>query len=352
MDPTNGDIPPTLAAGSDTADDSKGRLKQQTPASGGQLSPAGGRGIPGGVPVGDWTQASLDLLAGWRNDSPYYALPSVRSEGALVSVIGLVKDGAWTTFAKLPPTQAPAKRLVFQVSQNFETTRVDVLNDGSVIYAGGSKNGIVSLDGIIFATSGNEPLGLLNGWSNFGSGFADAAVAKIGQTVVLQGLIKNDSGWRNPITTLPVGMRPAQRLVFGGSVHTSAARIDVMPDGSVLYVFGKQETNWLSLSGIVFTVGSTLPIVPLSPWSDYGGEYASMAVASTGILRPCMGMVHGDEGEIGVCPVSGRDAPGRRVFLVIKTNLPARMDLLPDGRLYYIAGGGPSGWISLSGIVL
>lgn len=54
---------------------------------------------------------------------------------------------------------------------------------------------------------------------------------------------------------------PTSRMIFSVNVHSQSARVDVLPDGSVVFGCCK-TTNWVSLDGIAFLVSS---ITPLSP---------------------------------------------------------------------------------------
>lgn len=60
-----------------------------------------------------------------------------------------------------------------------------------------------------------------------------------------------------PIFNLPVGFRPSVRAVFGtiGGAGTYKARVDVMPNGDVQYLWVENcnsNTAWLTLDGISF----------------------------------------------------------------------------------------------------
>jgi hypothetical protein len=300
------------------------------------------------------TIENLSLVSGWVPYGGGYASPTVVRDNGIVSVGGVIRSGSWSYLAQLPSGAAPTQRLIFQVNNHDKTTRVDVLSSGHLLYSGGSSNhGWVSLEGITFVSSGGTPLTLLNGWSNYGYGFAPLTVAKVGNTVVLQGLIRNGGNWNTSATIaqLPEGMRPSARMVFGGSVHTSAARIDVLPNGDVVYVSGKTSWDWLSLSGIAFTVGDTTPFSLASGWSNYGNGFALPGVATSGAVRPFGGVLTGNTGQIGTLP-SGITG-GRRIFSMMKGDKPSRVDLLTDGRLFHIAGGAAGSSIfSLSSVIL
>ena len=99
-------------------------------------------------------------------------------------------------------------------------------------------------------------LKLENDWSNYGEGYRGASILKSGKICVLSGLIKNVRPWRGHVTILPKACRPSRRLVFGVNVHMRNARVDVLPDGRVFYITNRERWNWLSLSGLAFTVES------------------------------------------------------------------------------------------------
>ncbi|MDZ8081271.1 MAG: hypothetical protein RMY36_026880 [Nostoc sp. SerVER01] len=170
--------------------------------------------------------------------------------------------------------------------------------------------------------------------------------------MVIQGLVKNPGNWNTSqvIATLPEGMRPSATLTFGGNVQYSSARIDILSNGDVKYIGGKSNLEWLSLSGIVFTVGSTRSLSLASGWTNYGNEYATPQLATTSTLRPISGLAQGSSGQIATLPLTIR---GRRIFSVMKGSKPSRVDVLQDGRVFYMVGGDPDSTpLSLSGIFI
>lgn len=93
-----------------------------------------------------------------------------------------------------------------------------------------------------------------NGWVNYGSGYLNAGYFEDSLGVVhLRGLVRNGTFGEvsGTIFTLPVGYRPAGRVIF--SVMTSpnaAGRVDVLPTGDVRAIAG--SSGYLSLEGISF----------------------------------------------------------------------------------------------------
>ena len=82
--------------------------------------------------------------------------------------------------------------------------------------------------------------------------------------------------------------------------------------------------------------------------SGFGSGYADPSVHMVGNMVVLSGVVRPGSGTIGTLPASARPA-GRMVFIVWSGSNPARVDVLPDGRVSVVTGG--SSWISLNGIV-
>ncbi|GIV51040.1 MAG: hypothetical protein KatS3mg038_1561 [Candidatus Kapaibacterium sp.] len=78
-------------------------------------------------------------------------------------------------------------------------------------------------------------LTLATGWSNNGSGWATAQYAQFGDWVMLKGLVQatqNHAAFAT-ILTLPSAVRPAENRMFATGVGSSAARLDVLSNGTV-----------------------------------------------------------------------------------------------------------------------
>ncbi len=73
--------------------------------------------------------------------------------------------------------------------------------------------------------------------------------------VHLKGLIKNGiTTYDSPIFTLPLGYRPTERLLFNVTISDAFGRIDIRPDGKVVYGSGSTNNAFLSLDGVSFRV--------------------------------------------------------------------------------------------------
>ena len=133
------------------------------------------------------------------------------------------------------------------------------------------------------ATPTYTPLSLVNGWTNYGFGVANAAAANINGIVHLKGGIKTSG--LNPVPfILPKADRPAARVyvpvdMCGGT----NGRLDITPNG--VATVEPEGANWnnascfTSLDGATFAKSATsfTPLTLQNGWASYGGGTASPA---------------------------------------------------------------------------
>lgn len=95
-------------------------------------------------------------------------------------------------------------------------------------------------------------LSLQSSWVNYGGEFTTGQYTKASDGVVsLKGLIRNGStSYGNTIAVLPAGYRPTHQLMYNVRTNTGMGRLDVYPDGRIVYVSGTNP--WYSLDGINF----------------------------------------------------------------------------------------------------
>lgn len=112
----------------------------------------------------------------------------------------------------------------------------------------------VELTGALIQNQEQTPE-LLNGWTNFGSGYESATYWKDSCGVVrLAGVIKDGATTAETIIfALPTGYRPRATEKFFVSSNAPCV-IDVYANGNVTIKTGA-SANWLSLSGISFRAG-------------------------------------------------------------------------------------------------
>jgi len=308
---------------------------------------------------------------------------------------GLIRSGAWGAFGSVSYGCTPRDgRLIFSANNHEHITRVDIAQEGSVVYSGGyTHHSWVNFDGMIWSPTGGKALTLVNDWNNYGHGYRGASVKKVGKLCVLSGLIKSNS-WNSVIAVLPAWCRPAKRMIFGGNVHMSSARIDVTRNGRVIYVSGKQQWEWLSLSNINFVPdprraarghyerkykirmarwakrqqtkdwekhqcsdfkrlrkaakGNAITLV--NDWRRFSRSYQGPTWRVSRGVCYLSGVLRGYHGHLANLPSACRPRSGRLIFSVLRGVVPARLDVLPDGQIHLITHHGTSNYLSLNGV--
>jgi hypothetical protein len=303
--------------------------------------------------------ARLAMQNGWRPYGAGYRPPIITLRGPFCMLSGVVKaaKGMRNPLTTLPPTCRPKRRLVFTIDNNDNPLRVDVLPDGTVRkVAGRWKYGWLSLDGILFTTSGAKQQRLLtpqNRWSQYPGGrYAQTSYTKDQSVCQVQGLAKAGR-WGKPIVRLPAGCRPPKRLIFNLNNHELSARVDVLTSGQVVWVAGGRRHGWLSLSGIQFALKNGHPLSLLNGWHNYGGSYKTATYFKQGDMCFLSGLLRaGRWGKpMAVLPKQCRPS-GRLVFTANNNGKTARVDVLSTGEVVWVAGArDTNGWISISGIV-
>jgi phage minor structural protein len=94
---------------------------------------------------------------------------------------------------------------------------------------------------------------LLNGWTNYGSGYETAGYYKDALGFIrLKGLIKGGT-MGTAAFVLPAGFRPSYRKIFTVLTAGGVGRVDVDPSGNVLIMnYGTASNGWVSLDVIIF----------------------------------------------------------------------------------------------------
>ena len=209
-----------------------------------------------------YSRAQGEPLAGTGAAGAYGLRYSV--DGDLVILDGKLFDGtgegvvAETALTVIPEAARPAARLVFarpaQKTGN-QSVRVDVLPSGEVVLAGPAEDFEDTwLTGMAFSPTVGDPLALPEGIQP-AAGFSAPEVIRRGDIIALSGVLAptgDAMAKGTTVATLAEADRLAKRLVFVVAQEGGTARVDVLPDGRLLYVDGAPGATWLSLSGIVF----------------------------------------------------------------------------------------------------
>jgi hypothetical protein len=93
-------------------------------------------------------------------------------------------------------------------------------------------------------------LTLGNGMAAYGAGYAPPAVHVAGGIATVSGVVKTSAG--PEIAVLPAAARPKMRMIFTVWAAQAPVRVDVLPDGRIMYIMGYGMNGYVSLSGISF----------------------------------------------------------------------------------------------------
>merc|ERR1711988_1706983 len=93
---------------------------------------------------------------------------------------------------------------------------------------------------------------LKNQWRNYDNGYGKAYVRVQGFLCMLSGVITGPTFGH--IASLPPHCRPKKQLAFALSNHYEHMRVNVLPNGDVLWAGGSLQYKWTSLSGITFSM--------------------------------------------------------------------------------------------------
>jgi len=146
----------------------------------------------------------------------------------------------------------PDKRLVFSVSSGAHTHRIDITDEGKVLWVIGDKTSpSVSLNGIQFYPKAGSSLAVSAEWEPL-TGYRTPSVNKVGRFCTVSGVVQIGANKKPAFAQLPTGCHPAGKLIFFANQHATAVRIDVLANGTMLWTANPSvnQEGWISLDGI------------------------------------------------------------------------------------------------------
>jgi hypothetical protein len=203
------------------------------------------------------------LYNGWTNYGAGYAPMQYATDGAGRTVIeGLVSGGTYTngTTIGIPPLS-----LLPSLYQHIgevgagTTSGIGLDTDSNGIVSKGygfSAPSWLSTNVVYYpasyATSWTN-LTLQNSWVFYGGRFSTPQYIKGSDGIVhLKGLIGSGTTTSGTVvTTLPVGYRPSQRLLYATLSAGAFCRFDILPTGEV-EIIGTASNVWISLDNFHF----------------------------------------------------------------------------------------------------
>jgi hypothetical protein len=275
--------------------------------------------------------------------------------GDICVASGLIKrhGGMHKHLTTLPAGCRPNKRVIFNLNNHQNSLRVDVLPNGQVHYVAGHwRHGWINLDGIQFSVRHHKGVGLHNGWRAYGGSYKSPTYTKYGHICEVEGLIKGGH-WHRAMAVLPGHCRPKKRLIFNLNNHAKPCRVDVHTNGHVTWHAGGKDHGWVSLGGIMFATnhGKRLPFA--HGWRNYGGHYGHASVTKHGHLCLVSGLIKQGHWKRTMVTLPTECRPRSRLIFNMNNHAKtARVDVLPNGQVKWIAGGRDHHWISLTGIVI
>lgn len=236
--------------------------------SNGWLSLDGINFLPTGSP---YAFTPMTLSNGWVNYGGSWQTAGYTLDGmGRTHIQGLIANGSTTSaslISSLPAANLPSLYQHLNAASNnswgfIAAAQTNSTYPGAGIQFKGGSNAYLSLNNMFYTSSlpasGSCPsavggwcnLTLQTGWVWYSATgiFATPQYTKSADGVVtLKGLITGGTG---TIATLPVGYRPAARLLLEAPSNSASARVDIDASGNILFMTG--SNTWFSLDGINF----------------------------------------------------------------------------------------------------
>lgn len=208
------------------------------------------------VPDGRYTRTIVPtLLSGWTNRGGSWAPAShVLDDEGRVSTQGLLTIGTNSDGTDVFTVPAGRNSAEYYHMAARSTSSGGVGITGTVIETKGVGSDYLSFN-MMYHASGSGTwtnLTLAAGWVFYGGGFTTPQYTKGSDNIVsLKGLIRSGTTTAGTtITTLPVGFRPKERILYTVSSLNVNSRVDILPNGQVQIQSGSNA--WFSLDGIHF----------------------------------------------------------------------------------------------------
>ncbi len=206
------------------------------------------------VAAGAHTFTAASFMNGWSNYGGGWQVPGHAQDGlSRVWTRGLAAPGTntdGTPVYSLPTGRQPAQTQII-ASRSSTFSGYLVSNTVATRAIGGTfldTGGMFYPSGVGSWTN----MTLQNSWVFYGAPFSTAQYTKASDGIVsLKGLVRSGTATAGTaITTLPVGFRPKERILFTTIANMALARVDIQTNGVVSIQAG--SNLWLSFDGIHF----------------------------------------------------------------------------------------------------
>lgn len=310
----------------------------------------------------------------FMNNGGEYGPASVTKSGDLCVLSGMVKvKNGWSNFIGTVPSGCIPKdgHLQFPSNRGERSAPIYIYKNGQIYTNRANGETTVSLDGIAyFAESSSNTLKLANGWNRYHGDWRAPAFKKQNNLCVLTGSISTGNNVYGIVSRLPEECRPKHKLIQWTGNAQYIERIDILPDGRIMYVDGPRAHNRLSLDGITIVVDRVTmppPVVEKNPvtqlqmkladgWKDIPAtdDYKGAEFAIYGDFCMLSGMATSENMHttVAIVPEACRPANGRLVFgRYLSNSVSVRYDITPAGEIKYVTGETVGGWLPFDGML-
>lgn len=121
-------------------------------------------------------------------------------------------------------------------------------------------------------------------------------------------------------------------------------------NGKMSWISGGKSHNWLSITGVQFSLQNPSNLALRDGCKNYGGGYETATYRQDGAHVTVAGLIKNTRWRnLGQLPKGARPA-GRLIFSLNNHQFQSRVDVQTNGYISWHAGGKSHSWISLSGI--
>jgi hypothetical protein len=192
-----------------------------------------------------WVFGADNTAETGSNAGSSFALAAYDDAGATLGTVFTIARATRVLDFSVVPTVAGSAIVVDSIA-DADTTHAPSRN--AVFDALAGKQATIADSGWIAPT-------LQNGWVDFGTGFATAGYRKIGNQVMLRGVIKGGTTTINTVLfTLPAGYYDSTgHHVFNCLNNGESIRVDIRDNGDVRFA-ATASAIYISLDGVVLTI--------------------------------------------------------------------------------------------------
>ena len=208
---------------------------------------------------------------GWKHYGEKFGNASYRKIGNVIYLEGMFKKGGKWLPARLPENCRPTGDLIFNTIDTEKISRINIRKSGWIQGDFGNSKKTINITGFSFSTVKGTILTPKKPWRHYRSSWGLLTYRKEDNICYLEGLIKGNKQKENMLALLPSGFLPNKQLTFNMNHHDKMARVDIEPNGKIKWVAGTQTRNYISLSGISFSIPKTIepPTIKRTIVKDY-----------------------------------------------------------------------------------